>query len=360
MSIYDHIFIGSSPLFLMCHNEVNKTQNSLLLEQSTRIGGAWYTTNIWGIHNLELGCHILKNNPLGYKLMEAQGATLKEMKLQPSILLCKLQGESALNYVKNITLRTSRIFSSNKLITKHKVQKLEQLLRKRESCPHRYLDLGCYQLIQELSAKSRNLEQDKTVQEISFEEDFAVVTLVNGDSYRAKHVHIPRNCLIPKFTFADKSIEPDYDDYVSEHYILKLNKQKKEFSFIECIGDELLNLVSNVSLYVKDSEHLILAVAVKKPSSVPENNLVVTKFEDLPDEAEQKSTVELIMNKLKAFKVIEKNNELLDFHYEPYLLKPRVNNPELNEHIKKEERLSLHDTTDLIESVINSPILNAN
>jgi phytoene dehydrogenase-like protein len=57
--IYDTILVGSSPLNLLEAIYLKqKGQKVLVIDRQSKIGGAWATTELNGLPDLEIGCHI--------------------------------------------------------------------------------------------------------------------------------------------------------------------------------------------------------------------------------------------------------------------------------------------------------------
>jgi hypothetical protein len=357
MTHYNAIFIGSSPLFLMCHHTLSKTQSSLLLEASGKLGGAWYYGDLWDARNIEMGCHILKNIPKGYDLMKKHGIPLEQMQTQPALLITAIKGESFLNTAKNAFLYSRKIFTSNKLHSKYSVQKLENIVKRKTLVPYHYLRRGCFDLLESLKPDPQTVFKNKPVRSISVAGDVATLLLDDGTQLTADHVYLPRNFKINAIVLNKEAQDLRYTAFISEHYLLKYPKNSVRFTFFECLGDDLVNLVSNVGLYT-ETQFDIIAIAVKKPAAKQENNLSVSAFSGLPGEAEKQDVANQIHGKLLKFGVLRPGCKLIDFHYEPYILNSRSRQE--NDALAKKSNgvLIFMDTTDLVESISTNRILN--
>ena len=64
-----------------------KRQNKsvLVIDDKEVLGGAWYTKDLWGYSNLEVGCHTLKNKSKGYRVLKEQGVPMEVMQIQPAV-----------------------------------------------------------------------------------------------------------------------------------------------------------------------------------------------------------------------------------------------------------------------------------
>jgi hypothetical protein len=354
---YDSIFIGSSPLLLMCHNTLCKTQSSLLIEASGKLGGAWYYGDLWDARNVELGCHILKNIPAGYELMKKHGVPLEPMETQPSMRLTAIKGESFLNTAKNAFLYCSKMFSSNKLHSKYRVQKLENIIKRKTLVPYHYLRRGCFDLLESITPAAHTVSKNNPVKSIRVDGTGATLLLADGTQLSASKVYLPRNFNVAAVTINNEEQELRYTAFISEHYLLKYPKNSARFTFLEWLGDNLVNLASNVGLYTETAFDII-AVAIKKPAGKQENNLNISAFSTLPGESEKQEVAQQIHNKLLSAGVLQPGCKLIDFHYEPYILNSRSRQENDSLAQKSNGVLIFMDTTDLVESISTNRILN--
>ena len=70
-----------------------KRQNKsvLVIDDKEVLGGAWYTKDLWGYSNLEVGCHTLKNKSKGYRVLKEQGVPMEVMQIQPAVTVAPAQ-----------------------------------------------------------------------------------------------------------------------------------------------------------------------------------------------------------------------------------------------------------------------------
>ena len=80
-----------------------KRQNKsvLVIDDKEVLGGAWYTKDLWGYSNLEVGCHTLKNKSKGYRVLKEQGVPMEVMQIQPAVTVARPSGLSLLNSLRN-------------------------------------------------------------------------------------------------------------------------------------------------------------------------------------------------------------------------------------------------------------------
>jgi len=353
MTQYDSIFLGSSPLMIICHNALNSKENSLLIEQNERIGGAWYTDELWNIKNLELGCHILKNYQAGHELMTKSNLKPIEMKIPPKKLFRTRKGESFLNTLKINFLLMSKAFQKRKLIEMYKVDKIGNLLKKKEIQKYFYFQDGCNELINDLANCDNNILTSK-IAEVSVKDGKANLILEDGQEVSTAKLYVPKNYRIDRFEIEGEKIAYEYENYVSEHYVFLFENEIKDISFVDVVGDDLINLVSNVGLYTDTIGKGVLCVSIKKSNGVAENNLSVRTFEDMPTKEEQDSVIKLVLQKLKQFKIIDSSNQHLKSHYEPYILNVKTNKSQYDIGELSKGIIEELDTSDLILSMMSN------
>ncbi len=357
MTQYDSIFLGSSPLMMMSHAALCKKENSLLIEQSDRMGGAWYTSELWGINNLEVGCHILKNYQKGFELLQKSQLLPDQMQIPPKTLYRTRKGESFMNSLKINFLLLSKTFSKSKLLEMYRVDKIGNLFKKNEIQPYFYFNGGCQELVSGLNKTDCNISQN-SITEISVSNGKALLKLKDGSSLSTSKLYLPKNYKTEKFQIENKSISYEYENYVSEHYVFLFEKEIDHISFVDVVGDDLINLISNVGLYTDTKGKGVLCISIKKSNGVQENNLSVRTYEDMPTDLEQSQLAREIHNKLLDFGIIEESNKLLKSHYEPYVLNVKKNKSAYDLSKLSNGTIEEFDTSDLILSMISNPILN--
>ena len=75
--IYDVAFLGSSPLVLMEATFLNLlSKKVLIIEESSSIGGAWSSLNLFGMRNIENAIHYFMPNTDAPKLLEVAPSTM--------------------------------------------------------------------------------------------------------------------------------------------------------------------------------------------------------------------------------------------------------------------------------------------
>lgn len=357
---FDSILLGSSPLMLMCHNVLSQKENSLLIERNDRFGGAWYTGEKWGIQQLELGCHILKNYPKGASLLKDAGVKTAIMPLQPSVYYCGIKGESFLNTLKITTLKSFNLFRSNKLINKYRVDKLGSLNKSNDIGPYFYLEKGCYSLLTDLLNNSNNRKLNTSIQSVKVEDDVALIELSTGEKIKTKKLYVAKNFKVAELHINGKAISYKYDNYISEHLMFLLDKEMREFSFVDVVGDDLINLISNVGLYADTNGKGVLSMAIQRSSGKAENNLSISSFTNLPGQKEIEELAKTVEEKLRKFKILTSKYTVLDHHYEPYVLDVKLNRTDYDLTTLSRGVITEFDSSDLIDSMLKNPILNAN
>jgi len=64
---FDAIIIGSSPILLIEALYLSSRGHKIaIFEKKSYLGGAWYTKPLWGMSNVETGCHYIES---GKKIM---------------------------------------------------------------------------------------------------------------------------------------------------------------------------------------------------------------------------------------------------------------------------------------------------
>lgn len=358
MSHFDTIFLGSSPVQMMAHNKSCQNGTSLLIEQKSKLGGAWYTSELWGIKNMEMGCHILKNIPEGLRIMKENGVQLTEMQVPPTMFYNSYKGETFLNGLKLKFLWFRSLFSSSHLHERYFVNKLESGFKSSHITHYHYLPKGCFDLVQQLTPAPETFLTNQTINKVCCENGKVIVDLTNGEQHSCQRLFVPKNYKLEHLTINGQEILFEYDTYISEHYVLKFKDHLNHFSFIDVVGDDLINLISNVSLYTDYQEGTVLTIATKKPAAKTENNLEISGFDGYPTKEEQEKIVNRLIEKLKRFKIIPSKAQFEAFHYEPYLLDVKKNNRAYHLATLSNGQVISLDTSDLVESVINNPILN--
>ena len=87
--MYDVVYIGSNFLNLLkCHLDVEHGINSIIIEKSSNLGGAWQAVRLHNGVETELGGHIFYKNKKAFrKLTKIQGLKVSYLTPQPSVLI---------------------------------------------------------------------------------------------------------------------------------------------------------------------------------------------------------------------------------------------------------------------------------
>ncbi|MCI0381502.1 MAG: hypothetical protein L0207_00395 [Chlamydiae bacterium] len=61
---FDYVFVGSGPISILeALHKSYQGSRVLIIEEASRIGGAWKTIDICGVSNVDMGCHLIGINP---------------------------------------------------------------------------------------------------------------------------------------------------------------------------------------------------------------------------------------------------------------------------------------------------------
>lgn len=358
---YDVIINGSSPLHLaLAIKNLHKKKSVLLLEERGCLGGAWYTSNVWGLKNLEVGCHILKNKSKGYKILQGLNIPLRSMNPQPGIIINAPRGLSFFNsslntlfyLVSKITGKTvfSRFSYDQLRGIKHTTDKKTKFL---------YLENGCAELVEGLSKQINQLGgtiiTDTKIESVNQDAEQLRIQTNSENAYETENLILSKNFNINSIVIDKQEINPIKKVLIGEHYVLRLNgKKAQNFSFLHVLEHPRINLISDTGMWNKDKKptELIICVSVKSNAGVQENNLVINSIEDQPTAELQRKEANDLLIELKRKNLLTNETSLIDFLYEPYPIYVKHQN-KLEEIITKAEpNIQLVNSTDLIDSLI--------
>ena len=352
-----HVVVGASPhnLALACRI-AHGGGRVLLVERQERIGGAWYVRDLFGVTNLEVGCHYIANEPPAYRLLNELGVRLPPMDVQPKVLVASPTGVSRINTLRNQALhaiggvRRNRAFSKRLLSIITGVRTLNP--GEIGTHPYRYPRGGCFELMTTLSERLEGLGASiRFGCEIeSLEEtNDSVRCHVAGDVIEADFVHLSRNQAVRVHGMENEAVagrEPR-PKVVSEHVLLQVAGRKRvPFSVLFVEGDPRLGLVSDVGQWAGVEGALVIAVSVR-PEGATEfvNGNVAAGTVTGRDSEEQGRLAQEILARLIRVGLLQSGASLSQHHFEYY----ELNTGEPN--AWSSGRVHTYDSTDLAHSL---------
>lgn len=358
---YDVIINGSSPLHLaLAIKNLHQKKSVLLLEERSCLGGAWYTSNVWDLKNLEVGCHILKNKSQGYKILEGINIPLHCMNPQPGIIINAPRGLSFFNsslntlfyLVSKITGKTvfSRFSYDQLRGIKHTTDKKTKFL---------YLENGCGELVQGLTKQITQLGgtiiSNTKIESVNLTAEQLRIQTNSENVIETERLILSKNFNIKSIVIDKQVINPIKKVLIGEHYVLRLNgKKAQNFSFLHVLEHPRINLISDTGMWNKGKKpaELIICISVKSNTGVQENNLVINSIDDQPTAQLQQKEANYLLNELKRKNLLTNETTLIDFLYEPYPIYVK-HQDKLEEVVTKAKpNIQLVNSTDLVDSLI--------
>lgn len=361
MEQFDFIVVGSSPLNLVYAMDKKRQGKSVLVIDDKEVpGGAWYTKDLWGYSNLEVGCHTLKNKSKGYRVLKEHGVPMEVMETQPAVTVARPSGLSFLNSMRNGLFYFTHQLTGKATVSRKLYDFYGLITKKRlDTTAFEYCPLGCGDMISGLQRSLEGLDIDlrlnTQIESLKLQSENARLILKGKEPIEASQVVLTKNFNIPSFEFEEETIEPVVKSHIGEHYVLRIEGEvKTEFSFIHVHEDDLINLISDTARYTREQKkgEIVLCVSTKTSSGTAENNLVINDSSNSASAELQEPTANSIMKKLKDFGLIDQKSTLKDALYETYPV--NVKSAEDLNRLKSlgGSKLQFLDSTDLIDSLV--------
>lgn len=358
---YDFIIVGSSPLNLIyAMDQKRQNKSVLVIDDKEVLGGAWYTKDLWGYSNLEVGCHTLKNKSKGYRVLKEQGVPMEVMQIQPAVTVARPSGLSLLNSLRNSLFYFAHRLSGRATVFRKLYDFYGLITKKRlDTTPFEYCPLGCGDMISGLKNSLQEMDIEvrlnTKIESLKFSGESVKLLLESQGELEANQLVLTKNFNIPNFEFEEKTIQPSVKSHIGEHYVLRIaGEMKTKFSFIHVHEDELINLISDTSRYTREHKdgEIVLCVSTKTSSGTAENNLVINDSSNSASAELQAQTADSIMKKLKGFGLIDQKSTLKDALYETYPVNVKAAEDVKNIVSLGGSRIQFLDSTDLIDSLV--------
>ena len=318
-----------------------------MVERRNELGGAWYVRDLFGVDNLEVGCHYIGNLPAAYRLLNDLGVELPVMDVQPKILV------TSPNSIRNRALhglggiRRNRAFSWRLLAILTSIRTLTP----GGTRAYRYPRRGCFELTQTLSARLRELGGSiRLGVEISSLElmDDAVRCDVGGDVIEAEVVHLSRNQAL-KVRGTQNDAGPGAEPVLSEHVLLEVAGRKRfPFSVLLVNGDPRMALVSDVGQWAGVDDRLVIAISVRREGMTHlVNGNVAAGTGARRDPEGQRLLAREMVARLIEVGLLHDGATLSQGHCEYY----ELNTTEPGVAAWPSDRVRVYDTTDLSQSL---------
>ncbi len=157
-----HLIVGSSPFHLVLGIELLTASRGdvVIVEAADRPGGAWRVGEVFGIPDIELGCHLLDNDPAGYAVLERCGVDLPVLHPRPTLIVARPTGATGPDLVKNCAVFGYGTLRRNRTFDRARHDALIRTLRTRTRTPvvpWRYPSLGCAELVRDLAGRFTDL-----------------------------------------------------------------------------------------------------------------------------------------------------------------------------------------------------------
>lgn len=373
--MFRHLIIGSGPHNLVLGIRLLAAapgDRVAIVDAAHRVGGAWYTGTVFGVADVELGCHFLKNDPAGYRVLRGCGVNLAKMAAPPSLLVTRPRGTTGRNLAKNAFLYALGRIRGNPqhdmARTLHHVARARQRPRSGQSRPAHaepflYPTRGCAALITDLvdrfTAAGGELILGRRVSAINEHPTQVVCSVEAAELLTAEHAHVPRNHQITSFTRASHddtdSVAAPSTTIFSEQLMLEIvGPRTRPFSFVDIAGDDSVNLVSDVGQWAAEPcDAQILAVSLRAPEAT-KINMVEASSAPARTEVELTELVEVVAASLRRCGLISRQASIRSFHLERYPIYVRSEHVRAHLAAIRFTRVHFHDTTDLIESLVSS------
>ena len=334
---FDVIIIGSSPILLIEALYLDSTGLKVaIFEKKSRIGGAWYPESLWGINNIETGCHYIDRGKKNYNFLRK--FLNIELQPQPRHILWKEtngNGQNSRSGIKTGIQNSLAILFKNKLIRrdlwdvynhgrkgriKNALFSLANLLK---SQPFLYPIHGCKSIIDGLETKIDNssvrLFKNADVKSVHIAEKGSHNRChVGTQNFTAKRIIVSQNVSVDIFMngtsfLVDQELQP------YTHVVLRIKgKKRPDFNYIDVIQNPMLRRVQDVTSYAdfgsnSDSSDLLICCHL------------------VPGYAEKELQADEIFAHLIELELLSDDSELLDHHLDRYVATLCVGNKKLFE-----------------------------
>ena len=303
----DFISIGSGPIsiFEALHQEA-KGKSVLLIDQSSSIGGAWRTTNIEGIGELEIGCHIWSLDKASFEFIRSTlDIHLLPLKPQPYLI----KGGKRISYDWKTNIITLRRFFSNLKSLNWKRMQLDwkSPMYRLSLFPSKYLypSRGATEFIEALQKRiddsKLSFRMNEEVQKAIVSDDSCQLELKSGEEISGKELIITRLSNLQSIEWKGAKIKPEYRqfDYVHVHLVLS-NSEGRAFSYIRWMDDEMIHRISDITDQTKGT------ASFDKGKRV----LIVGVHGHVYHDHEEEDLIDKIMTKLRSLKLIAASTAL--------------------------------------------------
>jgi hypothetical protein len=264
-----NLIVGSSPFHVVLGIELLTASmgDVVIVESADRPGGAWRVGEVFGIRELELGCHFLANDPAGYAVLERSGVTLPELRPRPNVLVARPTGATAPDLVKNCGLFGYGTLRGNRFYDRARHDARIRMLRTRTRAavvPWRYPSLGCAELVSGLVARFTDLGGQlllgRRVTTLHEHDDRVVCALGDAEALDAEQVHVSAT---QNGIRVDGLVE--FETVMRDNVLLELaGAAPRTFSFVQVKGDGLVHAVSDIGRFARTPPGtVVLAVQLR-------------------------------------------------------------------------------------------------
>ena len=252
--VFDIIYIGSGPVLVLdALNQYLNGKNVIILDSSSKIGGAWKSLVLFDCHLVENAVHYLLNNQEGYDFLENfldinLKYTSKKFAINLFGFKFLIKTNSLFSKFLNLIFKKVNILSFTSIFSYCKSSSFSET---------KYPLNGSQEIIIKLNSLIKKLQIDTKlntkVEKIDIKNSGVLIS-TNKESYSSKKIVISHGFIPPEdFLINDQIIRIKKKIFrrPSLHifYKTKIKKKIKNFSQIIFRGSKLIKYVNNLNNY---------------------------------------------------------------------------------------------------------------
>ena len=325
--IYDVAFLGSSPLVLMEATFLNLlSKKVLIIEESSSIGGAWSSLNLFGMRNIENAIHYFMPNTDAPKfLVEKLGLSLKsgESKYRYFAILGFFCFKS--KYDRLTTKLMANLLEDGSLVYKLRrfLSTINTFKEGKFENQSYYVIGGAPMIIRKiqklLSFTTINLTLGRAVSEIRINENSEFVELItSNEKFYTKKIYITHGSRIYSLKF--------------NGFIYKINEKQFLRPSLHLYFNDIKSTDIEELIFTRDPiikyVHNVTNIAKVAGESVNGKKIIIVALQH--NIRESKPVIEKIIKKLYKSGIIGKNAKLNETHWQNIYL-PRLDDKDLME-----------------------------
>ena len=307
-----HLIVGSSPthLVLGIHLLARSSGDVVIAEAADRPGGAWRVGEVFGIPNLELGCHHIPNHGVAYAVLERCGVALPPMNPRPIVLVARPTGARVPDFIKNSALSSYGLIRRNHAfdfaVHDARIRTLRTLTR---TSPEvwRYPTLGCAGLVSGLTRRFTDLGGQLLLEcgvtALRPLRDRVDCALGDGSAIVASHAHVTPNSAgihLEGLTGVERRLRTNV--------LMAVASESLPFSVGQVKGDPVITAVSNIGRFADTPAGMtVVAVQLRNPATAGRH----------PDLAR------IVEHRLRRLKLLRKTDAVIGVHLEHHTVGSR-------------------------------------